>query len=153
MRCLDKADILSQTIGVKIPYQLRHVVVVDDETDLLTMIEDYLEGIGIPQIACFSAAQDAYNYCVKQIGGRSMPSVIVSDLSMPKMNGIEFLEKLKKNDFLKEVPFILITAFGEEVKVREAIQAGARDVLTKPFELSFLSERLCAVFEKKQNTR
>ena len=117
------------------------------------MIEDYLEGIGIPQIACFSAAQDAYNYCVKQIGTQSMPSVIVSDLSMPKMNGIEFLEKLKKNDFLKEVPFILITAFGEEVRVREAIQAGARDVLTKPFELSFLSERLFAVFEQKQNTR
>jgi CheY-like chemotaxis protein len=137
---------------MQIPYQLRHVVIVDDEPDLLTMIEDYLEDIGIPQVACFTSAQDAYNYCVKQIGGRSMPSVIVSDLSMPKMNGIEFLEKLKKNDFLKEVPFILITAYGEEVKVREAIKAGARDVLTKPFELSFLFERLCAQFQAKSTS-
>lgn len=152
MKTLDKPEILSHTQSVKIPHQLRHVVIVDDEPDLLTMIEDYLKGVGVPQVECFSSAQDAYNYCVKQIGDRSMPSVILSDLSMPKMDGIEFLEKLKSNHFFKEIPFILITAYGEEIKVREAIQAGAQDVLTKPFELSFLIERLDALFQKKSTS-
>jgi two-component system chemotaxis response regulator CheY len=128
---------------------LRHVVIVDDEPDLLGLIEDHFKEMGVPQISCFSSAQEAYDFCVKRIGTGFSPSVIISDLSMPEVTGLMFLEKLRANNFLRKIPFVLMTAFGEEEKIREAIRSGARDVLAKPFELSFLDERLSLLFDEE----
>ena len=59
------------------------------------------------------------------------PDLIISDLKMPKLNGIEFLEQLRRAD--NPVPFIIITGFSDVKAIRTAWKLGAYDFLDKPF--------------------
>ncbi len=68
--------------------------------------------------------------------------LILSDINMPGMSGLELLELIKKN-YVKPPPVVMmITAYGDEENHRTAIQLGADDFLTKPLDFKILKERL-----------
>lgn len=131
-----------------IAQNLNHVVIVDDEPELGSTLKDHFESTGVSKVEAFTSALEAYNYCVKQIETKKLPQLILSDLTMPKMTGLELLRKIRDNSFLKEIPFMLMTAYGEEERVREAIRAGANDVIMKPFAYEFLNTRVLSLLER-----
>lgn len=64
---------------------------------------------------------------------KSQPvETIISDINMPVMDGLELLRQLRKDGY--EIPFILVTAFGEKQKMLEALRLGAMDFIEKPFK-------------------
>lgn len=66
------------------------------------------------------------------------PDLILLDLSLPEMSGIEVIKQLRMDLVTKNIPVVIETAYGDETSVRQAIKAGAREVLYKPFDLSDL---------------
>ena len=71
--------------------------------------------------------------------------LILSDINMPNMDGLEFLGKLKSNDSLKDVPVVMITTEGGQAKVLEAVNLGAAGYVRKPFTAEQIKEKLVGI--------
>lgn len=108
-----------------------HVAIVDDDDEMRSMLEDYFRSQDY-QVSAFSSAIEA----LEKLRPIDPPDVVVSDIRMPKMDGLDFTLRIK-NQF-PEVCVILITAFGSIETAIEAIRRGAYDYLTKPFKLASL---------------
>lgn len=108
-----------------------HVAVVDDDNEMRSMLEDYFLAQDY-QVSAFSSAVEALD----KLRPIDPPDVIVSDIRMPKMDGLEFTVKVKEK--FPDSCVVLITAFGNIETAIEAIRRGAYDYLTKPFKLAAL---------------
>ncbi len=73
-------------------------------------------------------------------------SLILTDINMPNMDGIQFLSVLKSNASLRNLPVIMITTEGGEAKVMEAVQLGAAGYVRKPFTADQIKEKLAGLF-------
>jgi two-component system chemotaxis response regulator CheY len=71
---------------------------------------------------------------------------IISDWNMPQMTGIDLLGKLKGNDKLKTVPFLMVTAEAEQGNVVIAVKAGVSNFIVKPFSAQVLKEKIDKIF-------
>lgn len=120
--------------------QKRNALVIDDDNEMRSMVSDFLVTRGF-EVTQAPSAVDAIDRMIRGDFAESGVDdlcynldVIVSDLNMPDMSGIEFIEKIKKVP--SDVPIILVTAFGSIETAIEAIRKGAYDYTTKPFKLS-----------------
>lgn len=71
-----------------------------------------------------------------------LPELIVSDIMMPEMNGIDFCKKIKSDQRVSHIPVILLTARAAEEQKVEGFQSGADDYITKPFNFEILASRI-----------
>src|SRR5471030_415061 len=104
---------------------LNSVIVVDDEAPIREAVEQWLTLSGFNVQLC-SRAED----CLAQLP-EHFPGVIVSDVRMPGMSGLELLNQLQSRD--ADLPVILLTGHGDVPMAVEAIRDGAYDFLEKPF--------------------
>jgi len=72
--------------------------------------------------------------------------LILSDINMPNMDGLQFLGELKSNDQWKGIPVLMISTEGSQAKVMEAVQLGARGFVRKPFTPDQIKEKLASIF-------
>ena len=107
------------------------ILVVDDEATARSALADVLRGEGYS----VETAADGF----KALGRLAdfEPELVLTDLHMPGMDGVELLKKLKEHD--AELPVILMTAFGGVETAVSAMREGAADYLTKPLNLDELS--------------
>jgi CheY-like chemotaxis protein len=70
------------------------------------------------------------------------PDVVTCDISMPLMNGFEFLLAAKKDPEVRDIPIVIITAVGQEEETARALEMGADACITKPFSSSHLLETI-----------
>jgi two-component system chemotaxis response regulator CheY len=75
--------------------------------------------------------------------------LILSDINMPRMDGLQLLARIKEMDHLKNVPVIMITTEGGDGKVMEAVQLGAAGYVRKPFTADQIKEKLADLFSKR----
>ena len=68
--------------------------------------------------------------------------LILSDINMPNMDGIEFLTKLKADESFKTVPIVMVTTEGSQAKVMQALELGAVGYVRKPFTAEQIKEKL-----------
>ena len=106
------------------------VLVVDDDAGMRDMLRDDLGERGYGVTVCGDAAEALEQLATAEV------DAIVTDLNMPKMNGVELCERIVANR--PDVPVIVITAFGSLETAVSAIRAGAYDFITKPLELDAL---------------
>lgn len=104
----------------------KQVLVVDDEIGALTLIGIMLERGGFDVIK----AQDAYTAI--DVLKASSPDLIIMDVMMPGMNGIDLCRKVREAPETQEVPVIILSARGDAASVEAGISAGANDYLSKP---------------------
>lgn len=76
--------------------------------------------------------------------------VILLDILMPRLNGIQVLERLKRDPLWREIPVLMISAVDEMTSVARCIELGAEDFLPKPFDVVLLNARVNACLEKKR---
>lgn len=119
------------------------VLVADDNPELRGFIanllaEDY-------EVATATNGREAL-----QLAETSHPDVIVSDVMMPEMDGLELVARLKENPTLRHVPVILVTARASREEVVGGLESGADDYLSKPFGPAELQARLRAVCRLKK---
>ncbi len=84
------------------------------------------------------------------IANKEIPDLIISDLMMPGMDGIELLRELKSNINTNHIPVIILTAKTSESKRVEGLQAGADDYITKPFNLDVLELKIKNLLEGRK---
>ena len=109
----------------------RLVLTVDDDTAIRKLIEVSLVSAGFAVIT-FDRAKDA----LEELRDGLRPDVIISDITMPVMDGFEFCENARSIPELRGVPFLFLSALEEREHVRRGMALGADDYLTKPFERS-----------------
>jgi len=101
------------------------ILVVEDYSDLRSLIQIFLEQIGFAVVAKENGAE-ALTYLNEQ-----RPDLILTDLMMPDVSGIELIEKVRANHQLLNIPIIAMTACDRE-PIKKAKEAGANRVLEKP---------------------
>ena len=72
--------------------------------------------------------------CSKKLTKEQIPNVILLDLRMPNMDGLEVLRRLKANDTTKDVPVIVLTSSDKDIDLQECFRMGANDFITKPVD-------------------
>jgi two-component system, sensor histidine kinase and response regulator len=123
------------------------LLVVEDEPNLLLGIRDILKLDGYEVITAQNGreALDALH----AIDGQ-LPDLIVSDIMMPQLDGIELLEEVRKHDNWVTIPFIFLTAKGEKSDVQRGKIMGVDDYLTKPFDADDLLVAVDARLRRQQ---
>jgi two-component system sensor histidine kinase/response regulator len=110
------------------------LLVVEDEVNLLESIRTVLELDGYEVVTAENGAQ-----ALAQLrSGHPLPELIVSDIMMPVMSGIELLKEVRKNPDWIAIPFIFLTARSEKADVQRSKLLGVDDYLIKPFDVSDL---------------
>jgi len=112
--------------------QAMKIAIVDDEQDMRQSISQWLALSGYDTEA-FASAEEA----LKGIGS-DYPGIVVTDIRMPGMDGMQFLKKLKSQD--SSLPVIMITGHGDVPMAVEAMRVGAYDFLEKPFNPDRMTE-------------
>jgi signal transduction histidine kinase/ActR/RegA family two-component response regulator len=111
-------------------------LIVDDSEDTITILEELLKVAGANVMTATNGA-DAL-----RLAAENEFDVILSDISMPEMDGYEFLQRLRKIDGRQNVPVIAITGFGRNADIARARAAGFYSHLTKPLNLQVLTDVL-----------
>ena len=116
-------------------------LIVDDSEDTIAMLQELLKVAGANVMSATNGA-DAL-----RIAAENEFDVILSDISMPEMDGFEFLQRLRKIDGRQNVPVVAITGFGRHADIARARAAGFYSHLTKPLNLQVLMEVLQQLHE------
>ena len=127
-------------------FALKSFLILDDSEDTLGMLEQLLKVSGA-KVTTASKGADAL-----RIAADNEFDVILSDISMPEMDGFEFLQRLRKIKGREHVPVIAITGFGRIRDIERARAAGFYSHLTKPLNLQSLSEVLQQLAASKPAT-
>uniref|UniRef100_UPI0040569FEB response regulator n=1 Tax=Agathobacter sp. TaxID=2021311 RepID=UPI0040569FEB len=106
----------------------RKILIVDDVIINLEILKSILEEEGYEPLDA-SSVQEAID-----IMNESMPQLILSDISMPEMDGLEFCRLVKSNPRTRDIPFVFITVLNSPEEKEQAFLAGAVDFIPKPFE-------------------
>jgi two-component system, chemotaxis family, chemotaxis protein CheY len=118
------------------------VLVVDDYREMITIIRRMLLQFGFKEI---DDASDGPSALVKL---RSGPyDLVIADLMMEPMDGIELLRVIRSEESLQSLPFIMVTALSEEHHIVSARDAGVTAYIVKPFTAAILKKRIDAVLQ------
>ena len=122
-----------------------YILVVDDEPDVEALFRQQFRRelrAGRFQMEFATSASDA----LKRAAGVRTPSLILSDINMPGMSGLDMLPKVRAAH--PDVPVIMITAYGDAETRRKAIERGAVELLTKPIDFALLRQEIDARLEQ-----
>jgi len=124
----------------------KKILVADDQTELRMVLSERLQRAGYDTLT----AADGVEALEKAREGR--PDLILLDVMMPRMNGFQVLERLKKDEALMDVPVIMLTGKKEDADIEKGISGYAEKYLIKPYafdELLAEVQRSIAIRERK----
>jgi two-component system alkaline phosphatase synthesis response regulator PhoP len=128
----------------RVPVKHEKIVVIEDESDILEVI-------------AYNLKREGYEVFTSQDGEDGLarieqeaPDLVVLDLMLPTIDGIEICTKLKTDPVTRSIPIIIVTAKGEESEVVLGLSVGADDYVTKPFSPKELVARVKAVLRRGQ---
>jgi CheY-like chemotaxis protein len=115
---------------------LPKILIVEDDMDLLQMIKTMLQSVG--EITLARDGQEALDL----IKNGFRPDVIVTDLMMPRMDGLTLAKTLKNDPNIGNIPLVMLTAKSGPMDMITGINAGARHYVTKPFKAADLIDKV-----------
>ncbi len=122
------------------------ILVVDDEPDLVELMVYNLEQSGHTVLSAANGRQ------ALELAKARLPDLIVLDVMMPELNGIEVAKRLRAQTETASMPIIMLTAKSEEAHELEGLDAGADDYITKPFSMQVLLARINALTRRASKT-
>lgn len=124
--------------------EMPSILIVEDDEDLRTFIRTILE----EQYTVIEAenGQEAKDIALVEI-----PDIIVSDIMMPVMDGIELLQELKKNIITSHIPIVLLSSKTTIESKLEGLAYGADDYITKPFSVSYFKARIANLISQRKH--
>jgi two-component system phosphate regulon response regulator PhoB len=118
------------------------ILVVDDDPDIRRLVQYNLEKEGYQAITAPDGEQ------ALRLVASEMPQLVILDLMLPDMDGLEFCRKMKQDEPTSGIPIIMLTAKGEEVDRVVGFELGAEDYITKPFSPRELVLRVKAILKR-----
>jgi two-component system, chemotaxis family, chemotaxis protein CheY len=119
------------------------VLIVDDFATMRRILKNVLKQIGLMNI---SEAEDGKAALTEL--KKNKYDLIMCDWNMPEMPGIELLNKVRSDDALKHIPFIMVTAEAKKDNILDAVKAGVSNYIVKPFTAETVDEKLKKIFNK-----
>jgi two-component system phosphate regulon response regulator PhoB len=121
-----------------------HVLVVEDEEDILQLVEYNLLKEGYT-VSCAKTGEDGL-----RIARSEAIDLVLLDLMLPGIDGLEVCRAMRREAATSKTPIVMLTAKGEEADVVAGLEQGADDYITKPFSPRVLLARLRAVLRRRQ---
>lgn len=121
------------------------ILLVDDEPDILEIISYSLESAGYKIYKANNGLEAI------KIAKKIIPDLIIMDLMMPHMNGIDACDQIRKYDNLKDVIITFLSARGEDFSKIAGFEAGADDYITKPIKPKVLLSKVKALLRRKSS--
>jgi len=118
------------------------ILVVDDEKDIIELLQYNLEKEGY-RISCAYSGEK----CLENVK-TELPDLILLDLMLPEIDGLDVCKFLKNNPQTSHIPIIMLTAKGEETDIVLGLELGADDYITKPFKVRELLARVKTVLRR-----
>lgn len=118
---------------------VRSVIVADDEAHIRAVVVAKLRGAGLFVTEASDGAE------ALELAQASPPDLIVTDLQMPRMSGLELCQALRRTEHTRHVPALLLTARGYILSEDEIAQTSIRDVMSKPFSARELVSRVMTI--------
>jgi two-component system alkaline phosphatase synthesis response regulator PhoP len=120
----------------------KKIAIVEDEADILEVIEYNLKREGYQVVSSRDGVAGL------RLISKEAPNLVILDLMLPGMDGIEVCRKLKADALTATIPIIMVTAKGEEIDIVLGLGVGADDYVTKPFSPKELLARVRAVLRR-----
>ena len=114
-------------------------LIVDDSSVMRKIVERALRQAGLDPLVVHEAGSGTEGL---EMLKEQKVDLILSDINMPSMDGLEFLRQLRAHDLAPGVPVVMITTESSEEHVKQAIQAGAQGYIRKPFTPEQVKERV-----------
>ncbi|MBI2069721.1 MAG: response regulator transcription factor [Elusimicrobia bacterium] len=122
----------------------KRVLVIDDDDDLREVLVDWLEIKGFTPEKARNAKE------AQEFLGRSVPDLILLDIMMPDMNGIELCRWIRSQPKLKDVPILQMSALADETTMKDALEMGAMDYITKPIDFKTMISKIQAALSRME---
>lgn len=119
------------------------ILIVDDEKDIVRIIQYHLKQEGFRVIKAHSGGE-----ALDIIDSAGDIGLIILDIMLPGINGLEICRKLKSSEKTKNIPVIMLTVKSEEADIIKGLRTGADDYITKPFSPKILVERVKTVLKR-----
>lgn len=119
------------------------VLIVDDDPGVHALVSALLERANMEMISAFTAGDAA-----KALRARPLPEIIVLDLMLPDVSGVELLRQMRTKEVFDHIPVVILSALADPDQIREGLNAGADRYLTKPY----LANNLVTVLQETLRT-
>jgi len=119
------------------------ILVVEDDLTTVQLIEFLLKKNNFEVLIAYNGVE------ALRITREEKPDLILMDVMMPKMDGIEAIEKLKEDENTQDIPIIILSALGQEMDVMRGLQVGASGYIVKPFSPKELLDEIKAKLVKE----
>ena len=123
-----------------------NIVIVEDEEDILELLRYHLMREG------YSVTTAANGEQALKIISQKMPALVLLDLMLPGLNGLELCRNLKQDPQTAAIPIMMVTAKNEESDVVIGLELGADDYIMKPFSMKVLVARVHAVLRRRKQS-
>ena len=110
-----------------------NILYIEDNSDNVELVRQILMARGNIKLVSYSSARQGIEFALKH-----QPDLILMDINLPEMNGIEACIRLKDNSTTANIPVIALSANAMEKNINEALNAGFKDYLTKPIDIDLL---------------
>jgi ligand-binding sensor domain-containing protein/signal transduction histidine kinase/DNA-binding response OmpR family regulator len=130
--------------GKEMIEERERILIVEDDHDLRAYLKNCLQS----QYSIFEATNGSD---AMEQAKTHLPDIIISDVMMPEMDGIEMCGELKKNNQTSHIPILMLTARTDEEHIKMGLDAGAWDYITKPFNTHALLQKIDNIIETRNN--
>ena len=128
---------------IKANKNIKRVLVVDDEPDIRELVQHHLEIEGFEVLSAPDGEKGLF------LIQNELPDLIILDLMLPGIDGLEVCRKLNNIESTSDIPIIMLTAKGEEIDIIKGLAYGADDYVTKPFSPRVLMARAKAILRRQ----
>ncbi|MDQ2651316.1 MAG: response regulator [Actinomycetota bacterium] len=118
------------------------ILVVEDDPVILRLLEVNFELEGFGVLLAHDGAEGI------ALAASQRPDLVISDIMMPNVSGLELVQALKADEVTASIPIILLSAKAQSADVKAGMEAGADDYVTKPFEPLDLVDRVNALLQR-----
>ncbi len=122
----------------------KNILIIEDEKDIIEMLRFNLSKEGFTVSSALSGEEGL------RLARSNPPNLILLDLMLPGINGLDICKLLKSDDKTGHIPIVMLTAKDEDIDIVTGLEVGADDYITKPFSPKILIARLRAVLRRHQ---
>jgi len=125
-----------------------NVLVVDDSSSMRAVIKKIVKISGFNVGRCWEAADGKEGM---KVLSDQWVDLVLTDINMPNMNGLELVKAIKSDDILRSIPVVMVTTEGSEKRVQESMRLGANGYIKKPFQPEDIREILNRIMGEKED--
>lgn len=127
-------------------FMAKKILIIEDEKDIAELIKHYLEKDNFETLSAFDGEKGL------ELIKRQNPDVVILDLMLPKIDGIEVCKRIRSDSKVSDIPVIMLTAKGDESDRIIGLELGADDYVTKPFSPKELVARIKALLRRVERS-